>query len=362
MGNLRRRVILGVGALAVMLGTAAIVRTLVRQSRGPIAEDFRASQRISTYPGAPPVDSSYIEGNGVVEPRAPESRLGADVAGRIAAVYVKEGDPVEKGTLLGEVENAVQRAAVSRAEAELAAATGELARAARGMRAQDINAVEAEASSAKARAALAESELARTQELVGKGSLGAAELGFAQKRLEAETAAARAATERALGARAGGRFEDISVAQARIHAATAALAEARGALQRTLITSPISGKVLRLRLHVGEFHDPSSSPLAVVGDVSRLRVRMDVDERDIGRIAKDAPVIVTAPSSGAARFPGKVVEISQRMGRRTVRVDDPKDRVDVKVLETLVELDGAPPLVPGMRVSVRVRAKDAQEK
>jgi HlyD family secretion protein len=231
------------------------------------------------------------------------------------------------------------------------------------MRSQDVNAFEAEATSAKARAALTESELARTRDLVAKGSLGAAELDQAQKRSEAESAAARAATERATGARAGGRYEDISIAQARLKGATAALQEARGALSRTQVLSPIAGRVLRLRLHVGEYHNPAADPLLVVGDTSRLRVRMDVDERDVARLGQGASAYVTAPAFGERRFTGELVEISQRMGRRTVRVDDPKDRVDVKVLEAVIELDGAAPLVPGMRVSAFVHTKqDKQDK
>src|SRR5262249_51181940 len=150
-------------------------------------------------------------------------------------------------------------------------------------------------------------------------------------------------------------YEDISIAQARVKAATAALEEARGMLQRTQIVSPIAGRVLRLRLHVGEYHNPTAEPLVIVGDVSRLRVRVDVDERDVDRLAAGAPAYVTAPAYEPRRFTGKLVEISEHMGRRTVRVDDPKDRVDVKVLEALLELDGAPPLVPGMRVSAYVR-------
>src|SRR5262249_27535747 len=156
---------------------------------------------------------NMIEGNGMVEPIQPESRLGADVPGRIMALYVKEGDNVEKGALLAEVENAMQRAQVARAEADTAAAEGELRRVIHGMRAADVNAIEAEATSAKARAALAASEQSRAQELLAKGSIASAEVDNATKRMEAENAAARAATERASSARQGSRSEDISIAE-----------------------------------------------------------------------------------------------------------------------------------------------------
>jgi multidrug resistance efflux pump len=180
---------------------------------------------------------------------------------------------------------------------------------------------------------------------------------MSKRRAEAENAAARAAVERAQGASAGSRQEDILVAQARVKAATASLEEARGALARTQVVAPRAGRVLRLKLHVGEYHNPSADPLLILADVGRVRVRMDVDERDIARVKMGAAGWITAPAFGAQKFPGKVVDISRHMGRRSVRVDDPRDRVDVKVLETLLELDGTPPLVTGMRVSSFVKVE-----
>ena len=358
LSGTRRRLWIFAIIFFVGLGIATIVRTLLQQSRGPIAKNLREVDRKAVYPGGVVVaDPTRIEGNGVVEPVSPETRLTTDVPGRIAAIYVKEGDDVPQGTLLAELDNSVQRAQIARAEAEIVASGAELQRVAHGMRAQDVNAVASEAVAAKARAALASSELARTQELVAKGSLGSAELDSAKRRTEAESAAANAAQSRAQGASAGGRFEDVQYAQARLKGSTAVLEEMRANLRRTQIIAPRAGRVLRLKLHVGEFHTPSIEPLMILGDVGRLRVRMDVDERDIARVKPDASAFVTAGAFGDQQFSGKVVEISRRMGRRTVRVDDPTDRVDVKVLEVLLELDGTPPLVTGMRVSATVSAK-----
>jgi multidrug resistance efflux pump len=354
--NPRRRLFLLVGAVLFILGcTGIILRTMLRQSLGPIRENFREADRVvvSRYPAAA---TGTIEGNGMVEPAVPEMRLTTDLPGRIAAIYVKDGEEVVKGAILAEIDNVVQRAQIAKAEAEIAAASAELQRAMHGMRTQDVSAIVSEAVAAKARAALAASEMARNEELVGKGTIATAELEMSKRRAEAETAAALAAQERAQGARAGSRSEDILVAQARVNAATAALEEARGALARTQIVAPRAGRILRLKFHVGEYHNPAAEPLLILGDVTRLRVRIDVDERDIARLKLEAKGWVTAPAFGTQKFPGRVVEISRHMGRRSVRTDDPRDRVDVKVLEAELELEGAPPLVTGMRVSAFVNA------
>jgi len=353
---LRRRYLLfGLLALGVLSGAATIGVTILRQSRGPLREDRTEAARKAHYDNARDLpDPTLVAGNGVVEPRSPESRMAADTAGRISAIFVKEGDAVTKGTILAEIENAMQRAQISRAEADVAASQAELLRILQGSHAQDIV---ADATAARARAALAESELARTKELVGNGSLASAELDHARRKFEAESASSRAATERAGGAQVGAR-QDVSVAQAHLKGATASLEESRAALQRTQLVAPIDARVLRVKLHVGEFHNPmGGEPIVILGDLSQLRVRMDVDERDVARLKRGAAAYVTATAFGKDRFPGKVVEVGQRMGRRTVRVDDPADRIDVKILEASIELDGMPPLVPGMRVSAFVDTK-----
>ena len=69
-----------------------------------------------------------------------------------------------------------------------------------------------------------------------------------------------------------------------------------------------------------------------------------------------ASAYVTADAFGPQRFTGKVVEVGRRFGRKNIRTDDPVERNDTKVLETVIELDGKPPLVPGQRVTSFVTA------
>lgn len=355
----RRRLKVGGVILVALGGIATIAHTLMRQTLGPLVEDVANARRKATFSGGqPPVDLSLISGNGLVEPEEPESRLSTDSAGRIAAIYVKEGQRVDAGTLLAELDNTVQRAQVRRAEADVAAYQAELKRIQQGMRPSDISAIAAEASAAKARAALAEGDFARKDALAGRGSIAPAELDQAKLRLDVENSTAAAAKLRAQGASAGARYEDVLIAQARLAASTAGLEEARGVLAKTQVLAPTSGQVLRVKFRVGEVHNSlSGEPLIIFGDTSALTVRMDVDERDIQRLHIDAPAYVTAPAFGARRFGGKLIRIGTRMGRRTVRADEPTDRIDVKVLEAVIKLDTAPELVPGMRVLSFVTTK-----
>ena len=67
-----------------------------------------------------------------------------------------------------------------------------------------------------------------------------------------------------------------------------------------------------------------------MGDTQRLRVRMDVDERDVARVRPGAAAYVMADAFGEERFTGRVAEIGRRFGRKNIRTDDPVDRNDTK--------------------------------
>ena len=138
----------------------------------------------------------------------------------------------------------------------------------------------------------------------------------------------------------------------RLAAAEARLGQAKATLERRQIRAPYAGEILQVKARVGEYYTPGASEAPVVlGDTSRLRVRMDVDERDIGRVKLGAPAYAVADAFPGVRFTGKVAEIGRRMGRKNVRTDDPTERIDTKILEVVIDLDEPGKLVPGLRVT-----------
>jgi hypothetical protein len=86
-----------------------------------------------------------------------------------------------------------------------------------------------------------------------------------------------------------------------------------------------------------------------IGDISKVRVRLDIDERFIGSVFVGQPGYVVVEAYNNRKFPGKVVEIAQRMGRKNQRTDDPTERIDTKIREVVMELEDARDLVPGLR-------------
>jgi multidrug resistance efflux pump len=149
------------------------------------------------------------------------------------------------------------------------------------------------------------------------------------------------------------REEDRAMAEANLQSARARLDQARAMLAKTYVRSPIDGTILRKHHRTGESvsnFTTTPDPIITLGDKSVLRVRVDVDETDVSKLAAGQKVYVTADAYGGKRFWGHVIRVGAQLGRKNVRTDEPTERVDTKILETLVELDRGTDLPVGLRV------------
>lgn len=354
--------VIGLGVLA---GMAVMASRLGRHATAatPRAEDVvKAARTTAPADGAPderadPSPPGTVSGNGVVEPRERQTNVSAAVSGRVARVLVQEGQQVSAGDLLVELESAVERAALAAATAELAAARAQLQRVLRGSRAEEAQAAVAEAEAARARAEQARGAAHRTSELFASGSVTTDESERARLEAQALDRAAAAAEARSHAVLAGSRREDVQLAHAQADAAAARRDQAQAAVDRLLVRSPLAGQVLEVRVRAGEHSALDAGPLVVIGDVSELRVRMEVDERDVARVALGQRVIVRANAYPGVDFLGQVVELGRSMGRKNVRSDDPTERNDTKVREVVVKLDRRDRLLVGQRVTCYVQGK-----
>lgn len=329
----------------------------------PTEKDFKKAEREAKPKSgvderAQVPEGSYVAGNGIIEPQDRETKLASHIPGRIKDLAVKEGDEVQIGAKIADLENDAEKAALDAAEADLSVRRAELLRTARGLRKEDRDAIAADTDSAKARAELSQGALSRVEQAAKGGAATADELDRARRQAEADKGSLDAALARRGAAVAGARSEDILVAQANVQAAVARRDQAKSNLDRLTIRSPIAGHVLQVKLRAGEYYNPQGGdPIAVVGDTRKLRVRMDLDERDIGRVKVGSKAFVTLNAYPGKRFAANVVEIGRRMGRKNVRTDDPTERIDTKILEVLLELQDREGLLPGLRVVSYVEAK-----
>ena len=85
-----------------------------------------------------------------------------------------------------------------------------------------------------------------------------------------------------------------------------------------------------------------------LGATRILRVRVDVDEDDVAKIHVGDRAYVTADAFGSQKFWGRVVRIGEQMGPKNIRTNEPTERVDKKILETLIQLDDGHQLPIGL--------------
>ena len=238
---------------------------------------------------------------GLVEPASEESLVGSEVIGTLRAVKVEENDVVKTGDVVAVIDNDDQTALLAQSKAA--------------------------ADSAAAALRLAEINLGRKKELVDRKQIAVSEYDQAL----AERDMARAERDRAR--------------------ATVALAQAN--LDKTIVTSPIDGTILRRYAVAGEaVTNQPPTPICSIGDIAHLRVRAEVDEIDIGRVKKGQEVTVKADGIPGKTFAGRVIRVNERLGVRKALTDRSSEREDSKVLPVIVELDPGSHLPVGLRVDV----------
>jgi multidrug efflux pump subunit AcrA (membrane-fusion protein) len=286
---------------------------------------------------------------GIVEAWGGNVELSPQESGWIAKILVKEGQHVDEGEPLAELDSARERAALDLAQADLAEAEATLAKALNGATTEQLQQARAEAEASRTRAALAQRDAVRSSKLGDDASLAPSEVDRANAEAQSQAAVAHASEARLAELQRGARGEDRVAIRERVAAARARLALAQANLARRQVAAPIAGVVLLGRFHVGEFFNVGAEPLFVLGDTSRLQVRLEVDEVDTPRVGDGAKCTLYADDNGKLAQ-GAVFRIAPRMGRRGLAIESLTARSDVRVREVFVETDGTQALVPGQRV------------
>lgn len=241
--------------------------------------------------------------------------LKSKASGLVVRFKKLEGDTVEAGELIAELDRTVNQREVERAKGDLMAAQAR--HALTGLEFEkSLKQAESEVSAAAEDVATKASELDR-QEKLEKGV--ATETDLANARL-----AKRLAEEKLKQVQAGlvlvrdRKDADLKLAQAEVIRAETTLKDAEERLRDTDVRSPITGILLKKLVEEGQIVSSGISAtsggtaIAIVADVTSLVVVANVDETDIGRVAKDRPATVTVESQPDKKFQGKVDLIPPR--------------------------------------------------
>lgn len=305
----------------------------------------------SAPPTGAAVKSGPIVAAGLVEPASEEVRLGAQMDGVLQSVPVEEGQQVRRGQVVAVLENGDFSARVLLARSQVKEREAVLARLRNGSRTEERREADALVREAKATVDIAGAERERRRVLLARGAVSRSEYDLAERDWLTAKARLEAVKERAAVVHTATRAEDILRAEAELATAQAHLSEALAMLEKTIVRAPMDGRILRKIRKAGESVSANgTTPIVSIGDLSQLRVRVDVDETDVAGLREGMRAFVKAEAYGDRQFTGRVIRIGQALGRKNVRTDEPTERVDRKILETLVALDADQTLPVGLRV------------
>lgn len=297
-----------------------------------------------------PTDSVRVSGH--VE--ATETRLAAEVGGRILTFDLEEGDRVEVGRQILVLDTRDVELALQRARAEKAQADAQLRLLLAGARPEDIRQAESEVAAARAdvltaRAELesARADLERFEALLATNSGSrkqrddaATRRDVAAGRVKASESRVQAADEALARLRAGARKEEIDAARARVDATAAQIATLEKNLADATLVSPAAGIVTQKLVEAGEVIAPRT-PVAVIVDLDRAWADVFVPGPAIPRltIGQQAQIFTDAGGSG---LPGTVTFISPsaEFTPRNVQTAEERSKLVFRVRVTVDNREG----------------------
>ena len=292
---------------------------------------------------------------GRVEGASETTEVGAAADGVLKGVYVKEGQPVKRGTLLAEIACDELQPALQTAMAEADSARQARARLLRGARDEEKKIASEKTAAARATFQEAKSRLDMQRALYEKQQVSRAtydqavrDLGVADANLQASLRSEELVSAPPLQ-------EDTARADADVLAAEGRVRTVQERIAKCSIVAPIEGTILRVYARRGEsFSTVTPRPLFSVADTSTRHIKAEVDERDVDKLSVGQKVIIQADALEGKKLRGYVARISDMMGRKSINTGDPADKSDRDILEAVIELDdNSRPLPIGLRVTVQ---------
>ena len=292
---------------------------------------------------------------GRVEGQSDVISVGPGADGVLTAILVQEGEQVRAGQAIALIDCREIESQIDEARALAERARQNRLRLLRGSRPEERRKAADETAIADAHFRQARLQYQRVAQLFKTGDVSQEELDKAGRDLEVAAATLHAAENQQTLVNAPPLPEELARADSEVKLAEEQARTAKARLDKCTVKAPLSGTVLRTFLKAGEsVSTVFPQPIVSLADTSQIRVRAEVDERDVGRVHLGQPVIVFADAYPDKKFGGRVSRVGAVMGRKKVRTGDPAEKSDRDVLEVLVDLqDTKGYLIVGLRTSVQ---------
>jgi RND family efflux transporter MFP subunit len=272
---------------------------------GSVLQQLRSQETaIPPPPVAPPQKNAPddIAATGILEAKGENVAIGVPVAGLVKEVKIEVNQVVKAGEPLLILDDRELRASQLKQEAAIAVAQANLE--------------------------VSRAELAKVQDMLDRLKSVTDQRAISQDDLR-------------------NRSNDVLVAKAQMQAAEAQLASAKADVQQTgllidrlTVKAPRDGTLLQVNIRAGEYASPQNRlPALVLGDISTLHVRADVDEQNAMGVAPGRPATMTLKSDSTRKFTVKFVRIEPYVIPKVSLTGASTERVDTRVLQIIYELE-----------------------
>jgi HlyD family secretion protein len=265
----------------------------------------------------------------------------------VVAIHIERGQHVEQDAPLVEIDASDANADLAAAQAHIAQANADLAVLDKGGRATDLADIASGIDKAKLELAAAQTDFDSFTRLEAKGAATKLEVATAKLRVDAAQQQIRSLETKRTALVAA---PDKSAAVARLHDFESAAQLAQQRIKQSVVRAPISGTVYQFDLKRGAYLTAGDA-IASIGKLDRVRVNVNVDEPDLGRVTRGLPVSITWEAMPGRTWKGEV--------DKTATVVEAQGSRQVGQVICVIENPDRD-LLPGTNVTVDIRAESVE--
>src|ERR1700722_12413636 len=310
--------------------------------------------------------TSVVTASGEIKPRN-YINLGAEFAGQLTEILVKEGDSVRKSQLVARIDETQSEADVQAQKAALSSAEADASASEAGYKAGDdnINALQATLERTKADLVRYNEDFKRGQELFKQGLISKQDFEQRKAAYDGQQAAVADAESRIVQARAqlAQLKAQLAGSQRKIAQNEANLNRVNDILKKHNVVAPIDGLVTYLPVRMGEtvvpgIQNSAASTIMTIADMSIVTAEVKVDESDIVNIKLDQPAEISVDAIPNKTFTGHVIEIGNTAILRSTGLAASQSTTssqEAKDFKVVVAMDNPPDEIrPGLSSSAKI--------
>ncbi|MFI0434657.1 MAG: HlyD family secretion protein [Parachlamydiaceae bacterium] len=338
--------------IAITLFCVSLIFYSMWESAKPPTEE---SQVVMPHPLTP--FKSHISGVGIVEASSDNISIGAPVNRIVKEVLVHVGEEVKKGDVLFKLEDEDLQADLVARSVDYAIAQAKFLKMKELPRAEDEAAATASFKIVQTEWEEAKIQYDMVQGLQDARALSQQEIN--RRRFNYAQAVAR--SEEALAnlnkIKAGAWKPDLDIAALEIQQAKAGVQRVQADIARTIIRSPIDGKVLQIKIHEGEL-PIATHDLMIVGNTDEIYLKVSINQFDAPYFHSEAHAVAFLRGNAHMEFNLEFVRLVPYLVNKQNFTNEITDRTDTRVLQVIYRIENQHhPIFVGQQMDVFIEAE-----